>query len=113
MPWKQTGLARTTGDQGQMTSLIEHNTLSDLDCILHSINTMDIERLIAVVYQESPLWDKRNKLHANPWSLTNAGKPLVDIWKLKVSFIVNLKIRQKKKKIAVFPVTRPTLDFFS
>ena len=25
---------------------------------------MDIERLIAAVYQESPLWDKRNKLHA-------------------------------------------------
>ena len=65
MPWKQTGLARTTGDQGQMTSLIEHNTLSDLDCILHSINTMNMERLIAAVYHESPLWDKRNKLHAN------------------------------------------------
>ena len=33
---------------------------------LHTtFNTMDIERLIAAVYQESPLWDKRNKLHAN------------------------------------------------
>ena len=82
---------------------------------------MDMERLIAAVYQESPLWDKRNKLHANPWSLTNAGKPLVNIWKLKVSFIVNLKIRPKKKNSCVscnptdprlFFMKTPTLDNF-